>query len=440
MSPIPTSPGLLDASEDATWPRRPLAPVALAALFGTGVLICVSASRSELLEPTSLRPLPEWLTGPLAGIGPELDLAALIVVFGVMLFSYGVAVYTAERLSPRVVLAAILGFNAVALFAPPLFSSDVFSYTAYARIGTVFGANPYLQGPSAFPLDALHPLIGAQWAATPSVYGPLFTALSYLFAPLGIAATVLAYKAVAAASSLALTYLVWRAAKLRGVEPMRAAVLVGLNPVIVLFGVGGGHNDMLMLALMVAGLYLFLKGRELPSGAFLVGAMAIKLTAGVLFPFALAARGREGLPRLRRGMLIGALLAAIAVAILAFAVFGTGPIAILHTLQGIQSEGGPHSFAGFLAAGVGLEGLIRPVNTILGLLFLCVLAWLIRQVWIGRLDWIAGAGWATVALLLTTGFLVPWYVAWLIPLAALCRDRRLLAAAILLTGVGLTTL
>ena len=45
---------------------RQFARIALAGLFGTGVLICVSASRSELLEPTSLRPLPEWLIGPFA--------------------------------------------------------------------------------------------------------------------------------------------------------------------------------------------------------------------------------------------------------------------------------------------------------------------------------------------------------------------------------------
>jgi hypothetical protein len=57
------------------------------------------------------------------------------------------------------------------------------------------------------------------------------------------------------------------------------------------------------------------------------------------------------------------------------------------------------------------------------------------------MDWIVGAGWATVALLVTTGFLVPWYVAWLLPLAALFSgDRRLLAAAVFLTGIGLTTL
>jgi hypothetical protein len=59
---------------------------------------------------------------------------------------------------------------------------------------------------------------------------------------------------------------------------------------------------------------------------------------------------------------------------------------------------------------------------------------------VGELDWITGAGWATVALLITTGLLLPWYVAWLLPLAALSNDRRLWLAAIVMTGLGLTSL
>jgi hypothetical protein len=66
--------------------------------------------------------------------------------------------------------------------------------------------------------------------------------------------------------------------------------------------------------------------------------------------------------------------------------------------------------------------------------------WLTVEVWRGRLDWITAAGWATVALLLTAGFLLPWYVAWLIPLAALSADRRLQGASLALTAVCLTTL
>jgi alpha-1,6-mannosyltransferase len=216
--------------------------------------------------------------------------------------------------------------------------------------------------------------------------------------------------------------------------------LVGLNPVIVLFGVGGGHNDLLMLAILAAGLYVMLRQQELPSGILMVTAIAVKLTAGLLLPFALAAQGgRAGRPE-RRRLLIGAGLAAVVILGLAYALFGVGPLQMPSTLQGIQSEGGPHSIVGFPAEALGLPGLVGPAETVLTVVFLLALAWLVRRVWRGELDWIAGAGWATVVLLLTTGFLVPWYVAWLIPLAALSHDRRLLFAAIALTGIGLTTL
>ena len=55
-------------------------------------------------------------------------------------------------------------------------------------------------------------------------------------------------------------------------------------------------------------------------------------------------------------------------------------------------------------------------------------AWLLRRVWRGQMDWIAAAGWATLAMLLASSSLLPWYVAWLLPLAALGRDRRLVTA------------
>lgn len=419
---------------------RLLAWAGMAGLLATSLLICVSATRSSLVLPGTLRPLPGWLAGPFGGAGASLGLASLIVVFGVLFLSYAAAASCAHRLSPRAVLAAILVLHAMVLFGPPLFSSDVFSYTAYARIGVVYGANPYLHGPGAFPLEALHPLIGAQWIDTPTVYGPLFTALSYLLVPFGIAANVLAYKAVAAASSLALTYIIWRAARLRDLDSVKAAALVGLNPVIVLFGVGGGHNDLLMLAILAAGLYVMLRRRELPSGVLMVTAVAVKLTAGLLLPFALAAQCGPGSRPERRRLLVGAALAAVAILGIAYLFFGAGPLQMLGTLQGIQGEGGPHSIVGFPAEALGVPGLIRPADTVLTAVFFVILAWLVWRVWTDRLDWIAGAGWATVVLLLTTGFLVPWYVAWLIPLAALSRDRRLLVAAIALTGIGLTTL
>lgn len=422
-------------------------PSALAAWLGmaglllTSLLVSLSATHSELLLPTSLRPLPASLAGPLDDLGFQLGLGALIATFALMFISYAVIARAAPRLSAPVVIGGIVALHALVLLAPPLFSSDMFSYVAYERLGAIHDVNPYLQGPSTLPVDALQHLIGAQWIHTPTVYGPLFTGLSYLLVPLGIAANALAYKAVAAVSSLALIALIWHAARLRGLDSVRAVALVGLNPVILFFGVGGGHNDLMMLAIMVAGVYVLLLRREHSSGALIVTATAVKLTAGLVLPFALAGRRAEnGGGPARRRLLIGFAAGGAVIAAFAYAMFGTAPLHVLGTLQEIQSQGGPHSIFGFVATQLGFGAIVGPAGTVLTVVFAAIVAWLLWRVSRGELDWITGAGWATAALLVTTQFLVPWYVAWLLPLAALSRDRRLFFVALALTGIGLTTL
>jgi hypothetical protein len=50
-----------------------------------------------------------------------------------------------------------------------------------------------------------------------------------------------------------------------------------------------------------------------------------------------------------------------------------------------------------------------------------------------RRDWISGAGWSTVALIASLSWLMPWYVIWLLPLAALATGIRLRRTALALT-------
>jgi hypothetical protein len=64
-----------------------------------------------------------------------------------------------------------------------------------------------------------------------------------------------------------------------------------------------------------------------------------------------------------------------------------------------------------------------------------VFAWLLCRVWRRELDWIDAAAWTAAALLASASSLLPWYVAWLMPLAALGRDRRLVKVAVFVTGL-----
>jgi len=414
----------------------------LSGLLGTGLLIAVAGAGTTDLLPESVRPVPGWLAGPFGSAGLNLGVLGLVVVLALMFASYLVAVQAADRLSGRVVLMSIAALHALVLLAPPLLSTDVFSYQAYARMGALYGANPYLSGPHVIALDPLYPFIGAKWVSTPTAYGPLFTTLSYLLAPLSIAASTLSYKAIAALASLATVAFVWNCARLRGLDPVKAVALVGLNPLIVVYGVGGGHNDLLMLAALAGSLYLMLQHRERAGGAMVVLAAGLKLTAALLLPFAIVRGGARRAADRRSNLLIGAGLSTVTVAALAFTVFGTGPVHLLATLQTSQSEGDWHSIPGFIGTRLGFGSLGHAAGLVLAATFVVAFCWLLRRVWRNQMDWIDGAAWATVALLLTASSLLPWYVAWLMPLAALGTDRRLRRTALVVSAVvqGITLL
>jgi hypothetical protein len=415
--------------------RTRLGAVGLGGLLLTGVLLSIAAASTDNLLPETTRPIPGALAGPFGAASLNLHPGGLIAVLTLMFGCYVLAVRAADRLSGRAVLMTIAALNALMLLAPPLLSTDVFSYQAYARMWALYGANPYLHGPHVIALDPLYPFIGAKWVSTPSVYGPAFTAISYVLAPLSIAASALAYKAIAALSSVLIVALVWNAARRRGVDPVKAAALVGLNPLLVVYGVGGGHNDLLMLAGLTAAVYLLLGHRERAGGAMIALASAVKLTGAVFLPFAVAAGRGLGRRNRRRDVLLGAGAASAAIAAFAFATFGAGPLHLVDTVSKTQTEGDWHSIQGFISTRLGLETVGRATAVLLAIAFVVAFVWLVRKVWRGELDWIDGAGWTAVALIVTASAIFPWYVAWLLPFAALATDRRLWTAALVMTGV-----
>ena len=352
-----------------------------------------------------------------------------------MLGAYALLVSGRARITARTAILGVVALHVLVLLAPPLISTDVFSYQAYARMGAHYGINPYTNSPYAIRLDAIFPYVGAKWSYTASAYGPAFTAGSYLLAPLGIAASVLVYKSIATAASLALVAVVWRCARLRGIDPVRAALFVGLNPLLMLYGVGGGHNDLLMLLALTGGVWMLLLDRERSGGALAMLAIGIKLTAGLVLPFALAAEGARRPRGSRARLVVGIAVGAACLAALSVAVFGSGTLHLLHTVRASQSEGDWKSIQGAIGTRLGLPGVGRIVGDVLAAGFVLVSCRLLLAVWRGTLDWIAGAGWATLALLVCASSLLPWYVAWLLPFAALGHDRRLIRATLAMTVV-----
>jgi hypothetical protein len=411
--------------------------VPLLALF-----ICVAGTRTEALlpSPIALAAPASGMTGPFAYLGFKLTVGEIVVALLVLLGVYLLAMRHAEHVPSRVIIGAVVAFTVIAVLGPPLFSTDVFSYQAYAQMFAHYHINPYLFGPEKigqYPLT--NPLgydIGAKWINTASVYGPLFTFLSVVFQTTSIPFNYYAFKVIAALASLATMLLIWKSAQRRGVSPKRGVALFGLNPLVTLCGVGGGHNDLLMLMLTTAGIHAMLSKRERSAAALFTAGTAIKLTGGIVLPFALIGEAAR-LELRRRWTRMLSVIAGLSLVIAAasYLAFGTGILHMVNTLQVVQDKGAWQSLPGsvFQLTNVSVTHLVRTLDDVV---VAGAFAWLLRRVWQGRMDWIEGAAWATFAVLATAWSLLPWYSAWMLPLVALSSNRRLWYAATAATLMG----
>jgi Glycosyltransferase family 87 len=308
---------------------------------------------------------------------------------------------------------------ALCTLAPPILSADLFSYVAYARMGALHGISPYVHGPVVIKGDAVYPF--THWVFTKSVYGPVFTLASYAFAPFGLTATVWGLKALEGIAAGVLVAATWGTARRLGRDPLLPAMVVGLNPVILLYGVGGGHNDVLMLALAMAGVLWVVAGREASGAGALAASVAVKASTAIIAPFMLL-----GAPR-RDRLLKGGLLATAVIAAVGFAVFGTHVVGFLVQLEKHQSLSSTSSWPETLS---GFFGHIPAVGAIGRVVFGIGLAGLLWATWRGRIHWISGAGWALLLLAVTSPWLLAWYTFWPLPFAAVSDDRRLLGATL----------
>jgi hypothetical protein len=406
---------------------------ALGALGLLGVLATVFlTSAGAAGEPSQYVPgrsggWPGWLAGPLEGLHMSIDSSSFQTFTLIMCASYLIVLLAARTLPMGAIVAAILAAHAILLLGPPLISQDVFGYMGFARLGALHGLDPYTHVAAQAPNDEVLPFVG--WPFKHSPYGPLFTLVSYATAPLGLAGALWAFKALAVASSLGAVALVGRAAGRLGHSRRFAVAFVGLNPVLLVLAVGGAHNDTL-IALTLAGALALTAGtspRFRAAAAALVAGIGIKVTAGLVLPFLVLAspRSRERLETLK-GTAIGlALLAAVGLI-----GFGAHALGFLGAVGEQQQLVAVHSVPAETARLVGLDGTPTWWRNVFAGLFAVVLALALWRTARGA-DWRVAAGWTTLALLLSTAWLLPWYAIWALPLAAVSGNRRLRAATLL---------
>jgi len=332
----------------------------------------------------------------------------------------------APRIGRRVLWGAIVVLLALFACLPPLLSHDVYSYVDYARLGVLHGLDPYVHTPDAVPTDPAFAEV--TWPDTTSAYGPLFTLATYPLAWLPVNAAVYALKAASALAVLATAALVARLAPLRGIDPSRAVAFVALNPLVLVHVVGGPHNDGLAVLLMTLGVVSVLTAREAGGAAALVAACATKVPAAIVLPFALLGAAR------RTRLILGALATTALVALAAYLAFDWS---WLDAFALAGENQGRTSYMSIPITTARLTGLDPDAVRLAALsLYAALVAYLLAWTYRGG-DWLRGAAWATFALLLATSWLLPWYLLWPLPLAALSRDRALQLLTLALTAYQL---
>ncbi len=463
-----------------------LAAIALLSLF----IVLIAANRPSELAPTTHTGFyPHWMAGPLGGLLPGLTdnstalrfmftgaVVAMFIGYVLLLRRYAACVPV------RWVIATILAVHAIFLISPPLALTDMFNYINYGRMEVVHSLNPYTTLPVLEPhSDPAYIL--SNWHELLSPYGPLFTLITFAVVPLGVAGSFWALKALLVLASLATVLLVWKCARMLGRDPVMAVVLVGLNPIVLVWGLGAGHNDFLMIVCIMAGFYLLLRTgafgaaggsgesraagtgspraralsrarllralshrRSRPSlpalstvggwlwplspallcaGAAFVVAAGIKASGAVLIPVVLAGLLRS--PRAFVQVALGAAAGVVFVAAVSLAAFG------LH-LPDLSTQGSlvtTLSIPNLIGLALGLGGESNELRKVMvALLIVAVLAccWVAWR----RGDAITASGWSSVALLVALSWVLPWYVLWVLPLAALSQSRRLRGASLVL--------
>jgi hypothetical protein len=360
-------------------------------------------------------------------------LSSILYILAVgLLFTLAVVAWRAARddagwevrlwaLAPPVIFALIL------LLTMPLTSPDIFFYTMSARVLSIYGQNPYTVAPSAFPHD---PLFGfSNWPDYTSPYGPIWLLVSGGLTRLAgddITRSILFLKLVAVGGYLACGGLIGAILRTRGRAVLPGMVFWLWNPLVLIEFAGAGHNDALMLAGLLLGLWLYLRGWFRLAFAAVALAAMVKLVAIVVLPILLWHRvatlvgWRARMWETARLSWLPALIAA-----LCLEPFWAG----MATFGPVKESDHYYSSAGHIAR-IGLERFLapRPAGEIVRETIVAILligyALILRRTPGDNNRLLAACTSAMLLLIVLWPFFVPWYCAWAVALVATLGSGR----------------
>ena len=329
------------------------------------------------------------------------------------------------------------------LVGPPIFSRDIYSYIGQGLLAN-HGLNPYSVPPSALGNSPLLASIASVWRNTASPYGPLFVTVSRAAASISggsLVVQVLAFRLMELLGVVMIMVSLPRLSRRLGTDPGLALWLGALSPLALFSFIASGHNDALMVGLLLAGVMLALDGRLAVGLVLCALAATIKLPAAeaIVFLAVDQFRAAGGAKRWRVVLEAVAVPCLVVAAVTVAAGLGwtwLGPTA-LHVPTELRVLSSPsvslgaffHAILHAVGIPVALSATVTATQLVCGLLAVAGTVWLVCNA--HRLDVVRVLGLALLLIVVGSPTVWPWYLMWgLAILAATAAQRSKVLAAV----------
>lgn len=196
---------------------------------------------------------------------------------------YGIFVYLGvkKKINLKEVFMLLGVTVATLVFSyPAMLSYDIFNYVATSKVLFYYHENPYVMMPIEFVND---PLLAFTHAANKiALYGPLWiflTGVPYFVGFGNFIITLFSFKLLGVLFHLGTAFLVWKISR-----NILSVILFSFNPLIAMETLVSGHNDIVMIFLVLLSVFLLTKKKMFLGSAFFVLSILIKYSTIILIP------------------------------------------------------------------------------------------------------------------------------------------------------------
>jgi len=212
-------------------------------------------------------------------------LTSIFYILSIVIFFifYGIFIYLGIKKNINLKeVFMLLGMTAIILFFsyPAMLSYDIFNYIATSKVLFFYHENPYIVMPIEFTGDPL--LVFMHAANKVALYAPfwiILTGIPYSFGMGNFIITLFSLKLFVMIFYLLTAFFIWKMSR-----NILSVILFSFNPLIIIETLVSGHNDIVMIFLVLFSFFLLNKKKIFLGTLFFISSILIKYATILLIP------------------------------------------------------------------------------------------------------------------------------------------------------------